>query len=402
MPDITTIAACSTALGAIMCIAILLSWFKDGRPTQRRWQFAPFGIAVPAGILLTYPEILPGPLGLRLGWFALTVVYGSAWLAARVTGGRRPRPLLMLLPCVAVLLFSATIGADDAISELRMLPRVLLFALFDGLAAREFMRMRQPQLQSATTLYWIFAVFCVFELLRAPFSLSLPAPFGPKETQVWSIALFNFLIVLQGLLLGVFLTALGREQLAAQHYRLASIDPLTGIGNRRALDDRMEALARTPRAEGSTAVAVLDIDHFKAINDGLGHGFGDMVIVGAAMVARETLGAGNVFRVGGEEFAAIIQARTPEAIMARAEAMRIAFEARSHVSGGETRRCTISVGVAMLEPGDDHAARFTDADEALYAAKRLGRNQTVMAEPGERKDTAPIDFRAAAGRRASA
>ncbi|MFD2135893.1 hypothetical protein ACFSLT_13125 [Novosphingobium resinovorum] len=153
MPDITTIAACSTALGAIMCIAILLSWFKDGRPTQRRWQFAPFGIAVPAGILLTYPEILPGPLGLRLGWFALTVVYGSAWLAARVTGGRRPRPLLMLLPCVAVLLFSATIGADDAISELRMLPRVLLFALFDGLAAREFMRMRQPQLQSATTLY---------------------------------------------------------------------------------------------------------------------------------------------------------------------------------------------------------------------------------------------------------
>ena len=402
MPDITTIAACSTALGAIMCIAILLSWFKDGRPTQRRWQFAPFGIAVPAGVLLTYPEILPGPLGLRLGWFALTVVYGSAWLAARVTAGRKPRPLLMLLPCVVVLLFSATIGADDAMSELRMLPRVLLFALFDGLAAREFMRMRHPQLQSATTLYWIFAVFCVFELLRTPFSLSLPAPFGPKETQVWSIALFNFLIVLQGLLLGVFLTALGREQLAAQHYRLASIDPLTGIGNRRALDDRMEALARAPRAEGCTAVAVLDIDHFKAINDELGHGFGDMVIVGAAMVARETLGAGNVFRVGGEEFAAIIQARTPEAIMARAETMRIAFEARSHVGGGETRRCTISVGVAMLEPGDDHAARFTAADEALYAAKRLGRNQTVMAEPGGRKDTAPVDFRAAAERRASA
>lgn len=382
-----------------MCIAILLSWFKDGRPTQRRWQFAPFGIAVPAGVLLTYPDVLPGPLGLMLGWFALTVVYGSAWLAARVTAGRGPRPLLMLAPCLVVLFFTATAGADGAFPELRMLPRVLLFALFDGLAAREFARMRDPQLQSATTLYWIFAVFCVFEILRAPFSLSLPAPFGPKETQVWSIALFNFLIVLQGLLLGVFLTALGREQLAAQHYRLASIDPLTGIGNRRALDDRMEAIAKIGAREGCTAVALLDIDRFKAINDEHGHGFGDGVIVGAAMVAREVLGAGNVFRVGGEEFAAIIEAPSPETVMARAEKLREAFEARSHVSGDISRRCTASVGVAMLEPDDDHAARFAAADEALYEAKRLGRNRTVMAPSAARE--APIDFRAAAERRAA-
>lgn len=382
-----------------MCIAILLSWFKDGRPTQRRWQFAPFGIAVPAGVLLTYPDVLPGPLGLMLGWFALTVVYGSAWLAARVTAGRKPLPLVMLAPCLAVLFFTATVGADGAFPELRMLPRVLLFALFDGLAAREFARMRAPQLQSATTLYWIFAVFCVFEILRAPFSLSLPAPFGPKETQVWSIALFNFLIVLQGLLLGVFLTALGREQLAAQHYRLASIDPLTGIGNRRALDDRMEAIAQTGTQGGCTAVALLDIDRFKAINDEHGHGFGDVVIVGAAMVAREVLGAGNVFRVGGEEFAAIIEAPSPEAVMARAEKLREAFEARSHVNGDISRRCTASVGVAMLEPGDDHAARFAAADEALYEAKRLGRNRTVMAPLPVREE--PIDFRAAAERRAA-
>ncbi|PNU02836.1 hypothetical protein A8V01_07155 [Novosphingobium guangzhouense] len=313
----------------------------------------------------------------------------------------------MVLPCVAVLIFSATIGADDAIPQLRMLPRVLLFALFDGLAAREFLRMRHPQLQSATTLYWIFALFCVFELLRAPFSLSLPAPFGPEETQVWSIALFNFLIVLQGLLLGVFLTALGREQLAAQHYRLALIDPLTGIGNRRALDERMEALALTSRKEGCTAVAVLDIDHFKAINDELGHAFGDIVIAGAAMVAREALTGEDVFRVGGEEFAAIIHAHTPEAIMTRANAIRIAFEARSHVHGGLSRRSTISIGVAMLHLGDE-AACFAAADEALYAAKRQGRNRVVMAKPVSVAPAKAIDFAAAAaaaaaaGRRASA
>lgn len=395
MPDVTTIAACSTALGAIMCIAILLSWFKDGRPTQRRWQFAPFGIAVPAGLLLTWPELLPGPWGLRLGWFALTLVYGSAWLAARVMAGRKPLAPEMLLPCVAVLLFSCTFAADGQMPELRMLPRILLFAAFDALAAREFARMKDPQLQSATTLSWIFAAFAVFELARAPFSLTLPAPFGPAETQVWSIALFNFLIVLQGSLLGVFMTALGREQLAAQHYRLASIDPLTGIGNRRALDERIEGLSRDAPSARCSAVAVLDIDCFKAVNDELGHAFGDMVIVGAAMVAREAFGAANVFRVGGEEFAAMVEGDTREQVLARVEAMRLAFEARSHVSGGASRRCTISIGVAPLRPGDDPEAMFKAADEALYTAKRQGRNRTVIASGSRLDSRGPVDIAAA-------
>ncbi len=379
MPDMTTIAACSTALGAIMCIAMLLTWFKDGRPGPWRWQFAPFAIAVPAGILLTYPEILPGDLGLALGWFALTLVYGTVWLAARVTAGRSPLILLMLLPCVAVLVFSMTIGASDAMPQLRMLPRVLLFALFDGLAAREFMRMRHPQLPSATMLFWVFATFCGFELLRAPFSLTLAAPFGPGETQPWSIALFNSLIVLQGLLLGIFITALSREQLAAQHYRLALVDPLTGIGNRRALDERLKTLDASLHLGTPTAVALFDIDHFKAVNDQFGHGFGDTVINGAAMVAREAFGESNVFRVGGEEFAAIIQAPEPVAILGRVDAVRTAFAARLHVTGDKSCRSTLSVGVAMLEPGDDLAARFMAADDALYRAKQGGRNRTVMA-----------------------
>ncbi|MFC0205496.1 GGDEF domain-containing protein [Novosphingobium soli] len=382
-PDMTTIAACSTVLGAIMCIAVLLSWLEDGRPTQRRWLFAPFGVAVPAGVLLTWPELVPGPWGLRLGWFALTLVYGSAWLAARVMAGRTPRPLAMLAPCLAVLLFSCTVAAEGHWPELRMLPRTLLFAGFNGLAAREFARMRNPQLPSARTLRWIFAGFCAFELARAPLSLTLPAPFGPGEPQVWTIALFNFLLVLEGLLLGVFMTALGREQLAAQHYRLASIDPLTGIGNRRAFDARMARLASEGPNGSCTAVAVLDIDHFKAVNDELGHGFGDLVIVGAATVAQEVFGSANVFRIGGEEFAGIIVAGTQDLVAARAEMMREAFAARAHVQGEVSRRCTISIGVAVAVPGAEPHAIFAAADNALYLAKRQGRDRYVVVSGGK-------------------
>ncbi|MCJ2177089.1 GGDEF domain-containing protein [Novosphingobium album (ex Hu et al. 2023)] len=378
MPDIMTIAACSTVLAGIMCVGMLLSWFKDGHPARLSWLFAPFGIAVPAGILLTWPEVLPGPWGLRLGWYFLTIVYGAAWTAARTLGGQRPMPLAILLPCTAVLIFSSTIGADAYMPQLRMLPRVLLFALFNGLAAREFGRMRRPQLPSATTLYWIFAAFFLFDLCRTPFALSLVSPFGPKPGEVWSIALFNFLIVLQGALMAMFITALGREQLAEQHYRLASIDPLTGIGNRRALEDRMRMLQEGHGRNGTTAVAVLDIDNFKAINDQMGHAFGDLVIADTGRMAAKVFGADNVFRIGGEEFAAIIVAATEGECIARAEAMRTRFAAFRHGSASETRTCTLSIGLASMDRADDHDSAFKAADRALYMAKRLGRNQTIM------------------------
>ncbi|MCJ2185304.1 GGDEF domain-containing protein [Novosphingobium beihaiensis] len=379
-PDITTIAICSTALGAIMCIAMLLSWFKDGRPGTRSWLFAPFGIAVPAGILLTYPDVLPGPWGLLLGWYFLTVVYGAAWTAARVLGGRRPQVMAVLLPCTAVLVFTATIGADSHMPDLRMLPRVLLFTAFNGLAAREFGRLRSPRLPSATTLYWIFTAFFLFDLARSPFSLWLAAPFGPKEPEVWSIALFNFLLVLEGSLLAMFVTALGREQQAEQNYRLASIDPLTGIGNRRALEERLNMLEQNAASAPGrqTVLAVLDIDHFKAVNDQMGHAFGDTVIAGAAKTAENVFGTGNVFRVGGEEFAAIIRAPDDEACIAQAETMRTRFAAHPHGSGPASRTCTISIGLARLDTAPDHGAAFKAADRALYMAKRLGRNKAIM------------------------
>ncbi|WP_067733406.1 GGDEF domain-containing protein [Novosphingobium naphthalenivorans] len=380
MPDIMTIAACSTVLAAIMCIGMLLSWFKDGRPARLSWLFAPFGIGVPAGILLTWPDILPGPWGLRLGWYFLTLVYGAAWTAARVLGGRRPRLLEILLPCTAVFLFSCTLGADAHMPQLRMFPRVLLFAAYNGLAAREFSRMRRPQLPSATTLYWIFAGFFLFDLARSPLALFLPAPFGPKETEVWSIALFNFLIVLEGALLSLFVTALNREQLAEQHYRLASIDPLTGIGNRRALEDRMQTLTDGYGRNKTVAVAVIDIDNFKAVNDQMGHAFGDLVITNAGRMAAKVFGADNVFRVGGEEFAAVIFASTEGECLTRAETMRTRFAGLRHGSGAESRACTLSIGLAGMDRAEDHDTAFRAADRALYMAKRLGRNQTIMVD----------------------
>lgn len=372
---------CSTVLGAIMCIATLLSWFNDGQPERRKWQFAPFGLAIPAGVLLTYPGIVPKPWGLTLGWYLLTLVYATCWVSARVTAGRDPKPLHAIIPCTIVMLFNLVLYSEEFFLPFKMPPRVLLCSVYGGLAAFEFYRMRTPQLPSTNTLFWLFTVFCIFDFLRIPFAFFVPAPLGPMPPELWSIAIFNFMIVLQGALLCVCMTALGREQMAAEMYNLAMIDQLSGVGNRRALDERMKELsAEASNAVSFKAIAVIDIDKFKDINDTFGHAFGDIVIAGCATIGREVFGSGNIFRVGGEEFIALMNGSSRSEIMERAEKMREAFEARCHIAKGISERATISIGVAIGRQHEDLDELGIAADEALYMAKRTGRNRTISAD----------------------
>lgn len=387
VPDIyMTIAACSTALAVIMCVAVLLSSATDGRRAERWWLFFPFGVAVPAGVLLTWPDLLPSVWGLQLGWFCMTLTHGGVWIACRASLGRKARPVAVLLPCTAVLLFNATVGLDGEWPGVRMPPRILLFGLFNALAAREFWRLPGQQPPSAATLRWILTAFAAIDLARTPLALVLPEPLGAEPMQLWSLALFNFMLVLEGSLLGVFLTALRREQVAARHLRLAMVDPLTGVGNRRALDAAIDRLENEPPAQDAgpqkIAVAMFDIDCFKLVNDELGHPFGDLVIVGAAHVAEEMFGPGQVYRTGGEEFAVLFRAATMPDALQQGDRLRKAFADRSHRDGGIIRRCTISVGVALDRPGLGPRALLPLADEALYAAKRGGRNRTIVAGAG--------------------
>ncbi|WP_347302588.1 GGDEF domain-containing protein [Croceibacterium sp. TMG7-5b_MA50] len=379
----TTIAACSTALAVIMCIAVLLSLPRLGVGSQQGWQVAPFALAVPSGVLLTWPDLLAGGWGLQLGWCGLTLVYGAAWTAVRVSLGRPPLPWAVLLPCLAVLGFSLTLGSEDGWPQVRMLPRVMLFALFNLLSAREFWLADSRTLPAAgITLRWMFTLYAAVDLARTPLALMLPAPFGPAPTEVWSIAVFNFLLVLEGLLLGHFLAALGREQQADRNLSLAMVDPLTGAGNRRALE---QALTMTegpsrPGRQRHLAIAVFDIDRFKQVNDDHGHPFGDVVIAGAAEVARGLFAERQVFRTGGEEFAVLFRAGDAADAVRQAESLRQAFADRSHHRDGIVRRCTISIGVALDTSGLTPRTALAAADAALYAAKRGGRNCTILAD----------------------
>jgi diguanylate cyclase (GGDEF)-like protein len=169
------------------------------------------------------------------------------------------------------------------------------------------------------------------------------------------------------------------EALRAEAERQARTDALTGVANRRYLVERLEdALARD--ADGA-AVLLLDVDHFKRLNDAYGHATGDAVLV---EVARRIRGAvrdvDDVARWGGEEFC-ILCRRVPDddALFALAEGVRLAIERRGIDVGGVEVAVTASVGAVRAAADLRHLDDLVDAaDRALYAAKRRGRNQTRL------------------------
>lgn len=173
--------------------------------------------------------------------------------------------------------------------------------------------------------------------------------------------------------------------MAAELRRLASSDPLTGVPNRRHFEERSAQIIAAREATGrSVAVLMLDVDHFKKINDTHGHPIGDEVLKVVARRCREALRERDLFaRFGGEEFIALLAAPTADEVPATAERLRSAISGAPVHVGGLRIEVTVSVGGAMGEalPGSD--ARLLEqlvarADEALYQAKADGRNRVRM------------------------
>jgi diguanylate cyclase (GGDEF)-like protein len=196
---------------------------------------------------------------------------------------------------------------------------------------------------------------------------------------------FLGLTFLVALLLGRVLEAANRRAYAAEQAltRESRIDALTGVANRRALGEQARAaLALARRQAQPIATLLLDIDHFKQINDRHGHALGDQVLQAVAAHCRELMRASDCFgRWGGEEFVALLPETTAEHAFDLAERMRISVATTEWRFGELVLHPTISIGVAGLTPGADAdldatwSALVDAADAAMYRAKARGRNR---------------------------
>jgi len=158
-------------------------------------------------------------------------------------------------------------------------------------------------------------------------------------------------------------------------------DELTGLPNRRlfdtALQGRLENLARYGWRFG---LLIVDIDHFKSVNDRHGHAFGDTVLVTVANTLRGAVRAGDVLaRWGGEEFAVLVEYSDDAGLEEAAERLRVLVARSQTHLAGESITVYVSVGGTLAAPDDTAETLFTRADTALYKAKNSGRNRTAIA-----------------------
>jgi len=164
---------------------------------------------------------------------------------------------------------------------------------------------------------------------------------------------------------------------------LSTTDGLTGLFNRRHFDELYEkAYLQACRDGKPLAVLMIDIDHFKQLNDSFGHRFGDLCLIDAGRLIRNVVAGQEAIcaRYGGEEFVVILPDASPEEAQNKAEALRLAFARHIVTDGANEKVMTISVGLTVEQPVDRSAWEklLQAADSLLYTAKRNGRNQVAF------------------------
>jgi diguanylate cyclase (GGDEF)-like protein len=181
------------------------------------------------------------------------------------------------------------------------------------------------------------------------------------------------------------------EQLRAELAEQAARDPLTGLHNRRHLGDRLPELIAAVGPGRPLSVVLLDVDHFKQVNDVHGHPVGDALLRAVARVLAGFAPGGVVSRHGGEEFVLALPGHDAAAAVAVAESVRAACRAVSVPGRNGVRvSCTVSAGVATYPAqAADGDALLGAADDALYAAKERGRDRTVRADEVRRTPRIP-------------
>jgi diguanylate cyclase (GGDEF)-like protein len=186
-------------------------------------------------------------------------------------------------------------------------------------------------------------------------------------------------LLVQGFALAFLL--MQRERGEALARTQAVTDPLTGVLNRRALEDRVRSeLAYQERSRRSFSVLVLDLDHFKKVNDHHGHATGDAVLVHTATLLRRLMRPSDIVaRYGGEEFCLLLRDTDNESAAAVAHRVCTLLRGEPFVSPAATFNVTASVGVATAAVGETWESLFRRADEALYRAKHEGRDRFVLA-----------------------
>jgi diguanylate cyclase (GGDEF)-like protein len=306
------------------------------------------------------------------------IACGMVWNAARVFQGRRPNLPGLLLGAIAWI--STVLILPPQESALRLTIGAAIIAIYAALTAAELWTERRRSMQKRWPTIAVPVMHgCV---LMLPILLgNLLRPHDEAfANSVW-MTVFAVELVLYAIGTVFVIFMLVSDRAVTAHKNAASMDPLTGMFNRRGFAEACaRVIEREAKAGRPVTVLIFDIDHFKSINDRFGHPAGDEILKLFSAVVVNNLRISDLSgRIGGEEFAALLPCPLDEGVLA-AERVRECFQASGITCEEGAVDTTVSIGVAGGPAGTELEVLLAAADTALYQAKRSGRNRVEAAE----------------------
>lgn len=398
--DLPTLQFVTFLLSIATGILFMLDALRRDESESPRWWSLAF-------LLATFPPILyllaaRGPrlaVLYPLGNAVATLAFAMVWSGARRFHARSVQ-WVAVFGGPAVLLWGTWLFARPLDAWSGGVLFFALLALYSLLAAKEFWQASGSRLPSSIVLTVVAVLHGSFYTARAvalvwlgPDDPRFMVGFGPE------VATTEMLVLI--VVASFLMVSLGKERSEIALHRAATRDGLTQTFNRpEFIRLAREQLRRHGAVRAPVALLLLDLDHFKRINDTYGHPFGDTVLLLFARTASQQLRSDDIFgRYGGEEFALFLPGVGAPEAQSIAERVREAFAQAGRIVQGEPVGATVSIGIACEERSRGELSSLVQrADRALYQAKAAGRNRCVRYTPETAMPTAePAPLRIASG-----
>jgi len=368
-------------IGAFLCIIMLLvlsSLWRTAIPGVREWS-AGNALAIAAFFLYAFGKSLP-----PLAAYELANAVNAAASAALLLGFYRflGRPARLPLLAAGVVLLTAAIAVFHYWIDSFAL-RTLAVALYQGIVfgaiALTVLKFGNGTLSRYPAGFTsaMAGLIASGHLVRGILYVAGPEiPQSLLQPSAWNLLFLSAsTLVMPVMTLGGVMMVHGAMMQKSEH--AANRDFLTGAWSRRAFFEHAQhELARARRLDSSIALLLIDVDHFKQVNDRFGHATGDRVLIDIVRKSQTLLRSIDYLgRIGGEEFAVLLSDADRDAALTVAERLRQTLQAAPPPAGSTDNPYTVSIGVAILRESESFESLMQRADAALYRSKAAGRNQ---------------------------
>lgn len=378
--DIRTLSLIAVLISCLMAGVMTVVW-RLNLNERSAYYWALGNVAIASGFLfLALRGILPSLISIPVANSAITLGYSMLLVGISVFLGHPVRWWLVVVSVATVFLSFLYFTYVTPLIGVRIVIISLLISALSLLAAYQLFKDSVPHMRVVQRLtglvFLVHAAYLTFRALVTLFQEPVKSLFSGSLIQ--SLAFLDVIVVAICLTFGFSAMINRRLQFYLDH--LARYDTLTQVHNRRAFEEAVvRELARSRRKETPLSILLLDIDHFKQVNDQYGHTAGDSVLKELAAVIRTVLRSEDVLgRIGGEEFALLLPETKLDEALDISERIRKAIAAVNVEFADQQVGITVSIGVAaqsdLVGNWDD---LFVYADQALYRAKQAGRNRVM-------------------------